>query len=79
MEQTIPQPQNTFLATALERKLLFLVSKSGTLTAQEIVSGFPAEQSAAVLNALDGCRAKRFVAQDAAGRLILTADGQKQL
>lgn len=79
MAQKNPPKQNAFLATALERELLALIGGNGTLTAEEIVGRFSGERNAAARNALDGCLAKRFVAQDEAGHLVLTESGKKQL
>ncbi|MBD5435318.1 MAG: hypothetical protein HDR36_02215 [Treponema sp.] len=77
MAQKNPPGQNDFLATALERELLARISEDGTLTAEEIVGNLP--HPAAARNALDGCLAKHFVAQDAAGHLVLTESGRKQV
>ena len=77
MAQKNPPEQHAFLATALERELLACISGDGTLTAEEIIGTLP--NPAAARNALDGCLAKRFVAQDTAGRLVLTESGKRQL
>lgn len=78
MAQKNPPEQNGFLATALEQELLALIGGNGTLTAEEIVGGFSGERNEAARNALEGCLAKRFVAQDGAGHLVLTESGRKQ-
>ena len=77
MAQKNPPEQHAFLATALERELLALIDGNGTLTAEEIVGNLP--NPAAAQNALNGCLAKHFVAQDAAGRFVLTESGKRQL
>ena len=77
MAQKNPPEQHAFLATALERELLALIGRSGLLTAEEIVGNLP--NPAPARNALEGCLAKHFVAQDAAGHLVLTESGRKQI
>ena len=76
MAQKNPPEQHAFLATALERELLAIIG-GGTLTLEEIVGNLP--NPAAARNALEGCLAKHFVAQDAAGHLVLTESGRKQI
>lgn len=76
MAQKNPLEQHVFLATALERELLALIT-GGTLTAEEIASNLP--NPTAARNALEGCLAKHFVAQDATGHLVLTESGKRQL
>ena len=76
MAQKNPPEQHAFLATALERELLAIIG-GGTLTLEEIVGNLP--NPAAARNALEGCLAKHFVAQDAAGRFVLTESGKRQL
>ncbi|MDE7140606.1 MAG: hypothetical protein K2M90_02725 [Treponemataceae bacterium] len=79
MAQKNPPEQHAFLATALERKLLARIGGNGTLTAEEITGRFSGEQNAVARNALDGCLAKHFVAQDRAGHFVLTESGRKQV
>ncbi|MDE5614902.1 MAG: hypothetical protein K2I74_09710 [Treponemataceae bacterium] len=77
MAQKNPPEQHAFLATALERELLALIGRNRTLTAEEIAGSLP--NPAAARNALEGCLAKHFVAQDATGQLVLTESGKRQL
>lgn len=79
MAQKNPPEQNNFLATALERELLSLVSRSRTLTAEEIIGSFFGERNAAARNALEGCLAKHFVMQDETGNLVITESGRRQV
>lgn len=76
MAQKNPPEQHAFLATALERELLALIT-GGTLTSEEIAGRLP--DLAAARNALEGCLAKHFIMQDAAGRFVLTESGKRQL
>ena len=70
------QPHNpTFLATALERTLLFRIG--GAATEEELLAASGDRQSAR--RTLEGCLAKRFVTRDGNGRLRLTETGRNQL
>lgn len=77
MARKNPPEQNDFLATALERELLALINGGKTFTEEEITGNFP--NTAAALNALDGCLAKHFVTQDGAGHIVLTETGKRQV
>lgn len=67
-----------FIPTARETQIMeFLKRRNAPLSKAEIIAAFPDER--ATLAAFEGCLAKRFVAQDEAGHLVLTESGRKQV
>ncbi len=77
MTQEKSSEQTHFFATALEREILSLIG--GGMTAEKIIDGVSEERKKAMPNALEGLRAKRFVAQDSTGLFVLTEEGKRQI